>query len=141
MNPTILMTTMLIFLSLAVGQHEFVCGGLDSMGRGELGNAPNWAIPYCTADAEQTEKKVAESIGSFVFMQSYEALLDQYGTTLVAADIQSMMESAGYIQVSSEMSGDAAMTLFVNPDTETSYIVLLREKEIDYYLLLIKQEM
>ena len=141
MNPTVLMTMILMLLSLAVGQHEFVCGGLDSMGRGELGDAPNWAIPYCTADAEQTEKTVAESIGNFLFMQSYEVLLDQYGATLVAADIQSMMESAGYTQVSNEMSGDTAMTLFVNSDTKTSYIVLLREKEIDYYLLLIKQEM
>lgn len=110
------------------------------MGRGELGDAPNWAIPFCNAEAERVEKRVAASLSDFIFIQSYEALLDMYGAVEIADDINRRMMSAGYTQVSSEVTDQGvATTLFVNPDAGTSYTVIMSKKTIDYYLMLIKR--
>jgi hypothetical protein len=131
----------LVYLSFALGQshHEITCRGLEEMGRGELGPAPNWAVSYCNAEAEIVEKRVAELLDNFIFMQSYEALLDRYGAVEIAEDISHRMTAAGYVQADSQISDEGvATTLFVNVDAGTSYTVLLSEKAIDYYLLLIK---
>jgi hypothetical protein len=133
--------TLLVYLSFAFGQsqHEITCRGLEEMGRGELGPAPNWAISYCNGEAEIVEKRVAESLNNFIFMQSYEALLDRYGAVEIAEDISRRMTAAGYVQADSRTSDQGAVTtVFVNVDAGTSYTVLLSEKAIDYYLLLIK---
>lgn len=129
-----------LFLSLSSAQYEFTCEGLGEFGRGELGAKPEWAVPYCTGDAETTESIWAASFDDIVFMQSYEALLDLHGGAAIAEDIQQRMIEAGYHEIASENTEGSVMTFFNNTKTKTSYTVMLREKEVDYYLLLVKTQ-
>ncbi len=74
-------------------------------------------------------------------MQSYEALVDNYGAERIAQDVFFAMQSAGYEVALNEASDEGvSVSVYTNEAEASSYIVYLSKKEIDFYFLLVKTD-
>lgn len=132
------MLALLALLTSTAHAYKFTCENILKFGRGELGTVPKWALPYCTGTAERAQEAIAPNYPNVLFMQSYEALVDDYGADAVAKDIETRMRKAGYRQLNAKTTNGVLVVNYANAAKKTAYAVFIMPKNIDHHLILVK---